>query len=72
MLDLTNYLKKVWSSLTVEDKRKAAIEMVTASHAKSETKANAIAKFNRMTQGKDIDRYASDYSFAGEGSRVIK
>ena len=72
MIDLSEYVQKVWASKSIEEKKVAATSLILNSHAKKGTKANALSKVARMTKSNDVDRYMADYSASGEGNKVIK
>ncbi len=52
-----------------EAKREAIVELIVASHGKNTTKKLAITRANMMSSSQ-MDNYAKNYMFAGEGRNV--
>ena len=69
MLNLDQYVQKVWKAQELDEKRKAMKELIAVSHAKALTKANALRQCN-MLSGKKLDAFASNYAFSGYGMKV--
>lgn len=69
MRDLSEYAQKVWAATGKEAKREAIVELIVASHGKNTTKKLAITRANMMSSSQ-MDNYAKNYMFAGEGRNV--
>ena len=69
MINLDQYVQKVWKADTTEAKREAMKELLAVSHATALTKANALRVANSLS-GKKLDSFATNYAFSGYGMKV--
>ncbi len=67
--DLTSNMQAVWNAETLEDKQKAATELVNVSMGSADTKKLALNKIPHMT-AQQLDRFAMNYNFKGMGMGV--
>jgi len=70
MKNLNDYVEKVWSAITREDKIKYLSEMIEASDAKKMTKIKTLRDMAHMSN-MQLDFLASNYSMSGMGMKVI-
>lgn len=70
MVNLNDYVEKVWAETTIEGKLAAFTELVNNSHAKKEKKALTLRQAARCSMQK-LDSLAVNYSMAGEGLKVL-
>jgi len=70
MKNLNDYVEKVWSAITREDKIKYLSEMIEASDAKKMTKIKTLRDMAHMSNTQ-LDFLASNYSMSGMGMKVI-
>lgn len=71
MLDLSKFAEKVFMAPSVQQKKQALVEMITASHAKSATKNLFLTKVQSIPVAAKLDKLAVDYMLSGEGMKVI-
>jgi len=70
MINLNDYVEKVWKTSDREEKIKILSEMIEKSHAKKMTKIKALRDIVHMNNDK-LDAFASNYSLSGMGMKVI-
>ena len=70
MVNLNDYVEKVWAETTQEGKFAAFKELVNASYAKKEKKALTLWQAATYSMQK-LDSLAVNYSLAGAGLKVI-
>lgn len=70
MQDLTQYITKVYAASTIAAKQTTALELIEASHAKSETKLKAKNKVLTIKDPFQIDNFMTNYMLSGEGMKV--
>jgi hypothetical protein len=71
MINLNDYVEKVWQAETLEQKREMFKQLVEASHAKKQKKLQALREMLSMTE-QQIDFCCVNFAMAGEGLKVIK
>lgn len=69
-VDLTTYVQKVWLASDLASKKTAMLDLITASHAKADTKRLFTAKVNIERNPRKLDTLASNYAMSGEGMKV--
>lgn len=69
-VDLTSYVQKVWLSTDLASKKAAMLDLINASHAKTDTKRLFTAKVNIERNLRKLDTLASNYAMSGEGMKV--
>lgn len=69
MISLDKHVQNVWAATSIEMKRAAFITLINESHGKKETKTLALNKVKTLS-AKQLDSYASNYAFSGEGMKV--
>ncbi len=69
-IDLTVFVQKVWTSIGIEAKKNAMIELINASHAKVDTKRLYTTKVSMERNPSRLDTLASNYAMSGEGMKV--
>ena len=69
-IDLTPYIHNVWTSIGLNAKKNAMIELIGASHAKADTKRLYTTKVNMERNPNRLDTLASNYAMSGEGLKV--
>lgn len=70
-IDLTPYVHNVWTSIGLNAKKNAIIELISASHAKADTKRLYTTKVNMERNPNRLDVLASNYAMSGEGMKVL-
>jgi hypothetical protein len=71
MINLQEYVNKVWESQDRGEKIKHLSEMINASHAKKLTKIKTLRDIIHMNNTQ-LDFLASNYSMSGDGLKVIR
>jgi hypothetical protein len=71
MINLQEYVNKVWESQDRGEKIKHLSEMINASHAKKLTKIKTLRDMVHMNNTQ-LDFLASNYSMSGDGLKVIR
>lgn len=71
MINLNEYVERIWSAADEASKREAFTEMVNASHATKAKKLQTLKSIQSLTAQK-LDSLAVNYAMAGEGLKVIK
>lgn len=69
-IDLTPYIHNVWTSIGLNAKKNAMIELISASRAKADTKRLYTTKVNMERNPNRLDTLASNYAMSGEGLKV--
>jgi hypothetical protein len=69
-IDLTTQVQKVWLAQGLQAKKDAMLELISASHAKADTKRLFTAKVNIERNPNRLDTLASNYAMSGEGMKV--
>ena len=70
-IDLTSEMNKVITARTVEEKKKALLDMIEYSHAKKETKTLFTNKVKYISlTARQLDKMAYDYMLSEEGMKV--
>ncbi|NDB85212.1 MAG: hypothetical protein EB127_21295 [Alphaproteobacteria bacterium] len=70
MINLNDYVEKVWAAQDRSEKIKVLSDMINASHAKKVTKVLALRDIVHMNNEK-LDAFAINYSLSGMGMKVI-
>jgi hypothetical protein len=70
MINLQEYVNKVWETQDRGEKIKHLTEMINASHAKKLTKLKTLKDMVHMSNTQ-LDFLASNYSMSGDGLKVI-
>ena len=70
MKNLTAEITKIYSAKSFPDKKAAAIELISTSHAKSETKKLALLNIECAKSPAQIDKFMTNYMLSGEGMKV--
>lgn len=70
MKNLEVYTQEVFEARTLEEKKEAMYRLIEVSHAKKETKKLAKTKVSMLKSTIQVDTYASNFMFAGEGLGV--
>jgi len=71
MINLNDYVERIWQCETEDEKRVVFAEMVNASHATKAKKLQTLRGIQTLNAQK-LDSLAVNYSMAGEGLKVIK
>jgi len=71
MINLNQYVEKVWQTKSLDEKRKAFLELVNVSHAKKQKKVQMMREAAAMSEAQ-IDFCCVNFAMAGEGLKVIK
>lgn len=69
--NLTDLLKVVYEIPDIDSKRVAVLDLIKASKARVNTKANAVARVKRMNKTSDLDKFATNYTLSGEGMKAF-
>ena len=72
MINLETYVSAVWNAKTLQEKKTAMLNLIDISHAKADTKRKAVENVSKAYSMDQIDSYATNYMFSGEGNKVIK
>ena len=70
MKNLEVYVNAVFVAPTLEKKKEAMYRLIETSHAKKETKKLAKTKVGMLKSNNQVDKYATNYMFSGEGLSV--
>ena len=70
MINLQDYVNKVWESQDRGEKIRYLSEMIKVSHAKKATKIKALRDIVHMNESK-LDSFAVNYSLSGMGMKVL-
>lgn len=70
MINLNNYVERIWACETEEEKRIVFAEMIRASHATKQKKIQTLRKIQTLNAQR-LDFLAGNYAMAGDGLRVI-
>ena len=70
MINLNDYVEKVWKASDRGEKIKIISEMIEKSHAKKQTKVLALRDIVHMNNEK-LDAFAINYSLSGMGMKVL-
>jgi hypothetical protein len=71
MINLQEYVDKVWAATDRGEKIKYLSQMVEASHAKKLTKIKTLRDMAHMS-ATQLDFLATNYSMSGEGLKVLR
>jgi hypothetical protein len=71
MINLQEYVNKVWEASDRGEKIKFLTQMVEASHAKKLTKLKTLRDMVHMSNTQ-LDFLATNYSMSGDGLKVIR
>jgi hypothetical protein len=71
MINLNDYVERVWAATTLEEKQARLREMIGASHATVKTKKLTLLQIAQATSCQRLDKLASNYSLSGMGMKVI-
>ena len=71
MINLQDYVNKVWETQDREEKIKILSSMIEASHAKKLTKLKTLRDMAHMS-ATQLDFLATNYSMSGEGLKVLR
>jgi hypothetical protein len=70
MKNLETQLNNVFLAKTLDAKKEAMYSLIDESHGKKETKKLAKTRVSMLKSNSQVDKYATNYMFAGEGYRV--
>ena len=70
MINLNDYVEKIWATNDRTEKIKILTDMINASHAKKMTKIKALHDIVHLSDVK-LDSFAVNYSLSGMGMKVV-